>query len=83
MMDKVAMTSLTSHRYGKATIEAGEDFEAHPNDVKLLMGLGRAQYRGGVAPAPPIKKVMKAAKKSSAKKTPKGEYNRRDLRARS
>jgi hypothetical protein len=75
-MNTVMMKSLAKHKYGKRNLVAGDTFEAHPSDVKLLKTLGRAMVADQEGGAPQAATTKRAAAKKSG-------YNRRDMRARS
>lgn len=79
-MNKILMTSLKPHKYGTPVVllDAGDEFYAEQRDVVLLKGLGRAADVEHTA-------VLTAPKKSAPQKPikAKGQYQRRDMRARS
>lgn len=79
-MDQVQMKSLKPHRYGSAQLQAGDVFPASSRHVSLLKALGRAMEAetGSVE-----EEVSSARPANKAKAKLKGNYNRRDMRARS
>lgn len=91
------MVSLKSHRYGRKDLQCGERFDAKRSDVKLLMGLGRAQIAeesseqqesSVINPASQTTEIKAKPqrratepRKNSAAQRNRGRYNRRDQRA--
>lgn len=73
-MNNVKMVALRTHPFGTGTREAGEEYEATPEEAKTLQALKWARPVGkSEAPAAANKATEKVAKKQA--------YNTRDLRA--
>lgn len=82
-MNNVPMKSLKSHRYGTKQLTAGDPFDAHPNDVKLLKVLGRAEEVFNEPQRSAPQKTTQRRQQSTSQRGNGGRYNRRDQRARS
>lgn len=84
-MSSIKMVALRKHPFGTGEREAGEEYEATPNESAILIALKWAEKAkekpAKVEKAPVVEtKVLKAEAKAETAPA-KGTYQRRDLKA--
>lgn len=86
-MNSIKMTALRKHPFGTGNREAGEEYEATPDESAILIALGwaeKVEVEKAEAPPAPVEQQPEAiaGKEPVAEpETGKRSYQRRDMKA--